>query len=280
MKKEIVLAVVVFALLASSLVVVGTVKAQYVSTDVKVTYGSLNTYVNQRVEFTATCNGGTPPYTYQWYAQLWPTWKPGMGYHLSPIGSEVAVSGATSNIFDFTTSTNGTYSISLGITDSEGKYTMASFLPGLWVFVLPSSTSSSPTPPQISFLFPENTTYTGNEMPLNFTVSKPAAEICYNIDCQANITVAGNTTLTALPNGAHNLTVYVTDTDGLSAFGTTYFSIAAPQQKPTANPTLQPASPQTPWLLATVVIVAPLVAGLAFGLIKKRRSKRLTSSEL
>jgi hypothetical protein len=142
MKMIVILAALALAMLTSSFAV-GTVKAKNISTNVQITYGSHTTYVNQRVEFTATCTGGTPPYSYQWCTQLWPTWKPGMGYDLSPLGDVIAVPGANSNVFEFMPDTNGTYSITLQITDSEGKYTNSVFLPGLWVFVLPPLT---PTP--------------------------------------------------------------------------------------------------------------------------------------
>lgn len=267
-KITVITAVFVLGLLTSLSAGVHTVNAQYTSVDVQVTYGSLAKpiYVNQRLEFTATCSGGAPPYTYQWYTQLWPTWKPGMSYHLAPLGSEIAVPDATSSKFEFVESTAGTYSITLRTIDSAGDSTYHAFLPGLWVFVLPL-----PTPPNISILNPENRTYTTNEIPLNSTVSKPAEWIGYSIDGQANITVSGNTTLTALPNGAHNLTVYANDTDGLLASGTIYFSIAVPSQDPTSNPEIQPQTMQTPWPIVIVLIAAVIGTGIAISYGKRTR---------
>lgn len=122
MRKAILLVSLVLGLLTSLLVGVDAVKAQYISTDVE--YGSPFTgsiYVNQPVKFIATSSGGTPPYTYQWYTQLWPTWKPGMSYSLAPLGDEIAVPGATSSKFKFAESTSGTYSITLRVTDSEAS---------------------------------------------------------------------------------------------------------------------------------------------------------------
>jgi hypothetical protein len=112
MKMIVILAALALAMLTSSFAV-GTVKAKNISTNVPITYGSHTTYVNQRVEFTAICTGGKPPYSYQWCTQLWPTWKPGMGYDLSPLGDVIAVPGANSNVFEFMPDTNGTISITL-----------------------------------------------------------------------------------------------------------------------------------------------------------------------
>ena len=236
-KAIILLSVFVLGLLTSLFLGIQTVKAQYISTDVE--YGSPftgSTYVNQPVEFIATSSGGTPPYTYQWYTQLWPTWKPGMSYSLAPLGDEIAVPGVTSSKFKFAESTPGTYSITLRVTDSEGQSTYHPFLPGLWVFVLPLP-APSPSPPSISFLSPENNTYAANDIPLNFTISKPAEWIGYSIDGQANITINGNTTLTALPNGAHSLTIYANDTEGnMAASGTVIFSIDVPTQEQGQEP--------------------------------------------
>jgi hypothetical protein len=67
------------------------------------------------------------------------------------------------------------------------------------------------TPPTISIISPENKTYTVNNVSLTFTVDKSTSWIGYGLDGQANITISGNTTLTGLSDGSHNITVYATD---------------------------------------------------------------------
>jgi hypothetical protein len=257
MRKIIVLLADIVLGLSSSLSVgVHTVNAQYISTDVQVTAGSTTTLVNQPVEFTAKCSGGTPPYTYQWYTQLWPTWKPGMSYHLSPLGSETAVPGATSSKFTFGESTPGTYSITLLVTNSEGQSTYACFLPGLWVFVqLLPAPSPSPSPLNISFLSPENKTYaTANGISLNFTISKLAEWTSYCVDGQANITINKNMTLTTLSNGVHTLMIYANDTEkNIVASQTVYFSIEVPQREKEPLPTT---------LIGAIVSVMAMCIGL------------------
>jgi len=138
-KRAILLVVLVFGLLTSLFIVVHNVKAQNISTDIQVTYGSLETLVNQRVELTSTNSGGKPPYTYQWYI------------------NGQSVQDATSSKLEFTESTPGLYYISLGITDSIGNYTLASFMGTFFIKVIaasspsPSSTpSSTVTTPTIS----------------------------------------------------------------------------------------------------------------------------------
>jgi hypothetical protein len=190
-----------------------------------------------------------------------------MSYSLAPLGDEIAVPGATSSKFKFAESTPGTYSITLRVTDSEGQSTYHPFLPGLWVFVLPlPAPSPSPPPPSISFLSPENNTYAANDIPLNFTLSKPAEWIGYSVDGQANITINGNTTLTAPNNGAHSITIYANNTEGnMAASGTVYFSIEVP--KPEQEP-----------LPTTLIEVSASVTVMGIGLVvvfRKRNYKRL-----
>ena len=51
----------------------------------------------------------------------------------------------------------------------------------------------------------------------------------YNLDSQPNIPIIGNTKLTGVPNGAHNLTVYAQDTAGNTGVSETiYFSVEVP----------------------------------------------------
>ena len=129
-----------------------TVRAQ-IDVDVRFNAESLTTVVNQPVEFTATASRGTPPYSYQWYTQLWTTWKPGMPIPLPPLGPEVAVPGATSSKFEFVASSPGTYGISINVTDSADNSVYDVFpIGGIWVFVLasPTSTPTPATPPTAS----------------------------------------------------------------------------------------------------------------------------------
>jgi len=85
------------------------------------------------------------------------------------------------------------------------------------------------TPPTISIVSPENKTYTVNNVSLTFTVSKSTSWIGYSLDGQANVTITGNTTLTGLPDGPHNLVVYAKDNAGNTGPSETiYFSIVSP----------------------------------------------------
>lgn len=67
------------------------------------------------------------------------------------------------------------------------------------------------TPPTVTVLTPKNTTYSTSEIPLNFTVNEQTSRITYCLDGQENVTISGNITLTGLPNGNHNVTVYIDD---------------------------------------------------------------------
>jgi parallel beta-helix repeat protein len=90
------------------------------------------------------------------------------------------------------------------------------------------------TPPQISLLSPTNMKYNESSVPLDFTVDKTVNWVGYSIDGQQNVTITGNTTLTGLSSGMHNLTVYANDTFGnMGASQTVNFTI--PQSFPTAT---------------------------------------------
>jgi hypothetical protein len=89
------------------------------------------------------------------------------------------------------------------------------------------------TPPHISIFSPENMTYNDSNVTLTFSTSKPTSKISYSLDGQDNVTITGNTTLSEMPNGAHNLTVYATDQFGnTGASETVHFNINAPEPFP------------------------------------------------
>lgn len=89
------------------------------------------------------------------------------------------------------------------------------------VIFLPADTE----PPMITILAPQNTTYT-TSIPLTFAVNETASWIGYSLGEQANVTIAGNTTLTGLSVGAHSITIYANDTSGnMGASGTVHFMV-------------------------------------------------------
>jgi hypothetical protein len=65
--------------------------------------------------------------------------------------------------------------------------------------------------PDITVVSPENRSYNSSSVSLIFTVDKPASWLGYSLDSQDNVTITGNTTLSELANGLHNITVYARD---------------------------------------------------------------------
>jgi len=89
------------------------------------------------------------------------------------------------------------------------------------------------TSPKISILSIGNKTYGNLDVTLNFTVSESTSKISYTLDGQENVTIVGNTTLTGLSDGGHNITVYATDfAEHTSASETIYFSVEVPEPSP------------------------------------------------
>jgi len=116
--------------------------------------------------------------------------------------------------------------------------------------------------PPAAFIFsPENKTYTANRVDLVFIVSEQPSWMGYSLDGQANVTIAGNTTLTRLSDGPHRLEVYMKDTDGNAGIPETiYFTIA---QQSEAFP--------IKWIVAATAIIA--IGGVAFLVYFKKIKK-------
>ena len=128
------------------------------------------------------------------------------------------------------------------------------------------------TPPEVSVLSPVNKTYDSPEVPMNFTVNEVVMLIKYSLDKGENVTITGNTNLTGLRNGEHNVRVYATDEAGNTGVSETiFFTIELPKPSPTTGPNSIPE----PFL--TVSVAAASVASVAvFGLgllfyFKKRK---------
>jgi hypothetical protein len=85
------------------------------------------------------------------------------------------------------------------------------------------------TPPIISVQSPIHRMYNGSTVALVFTVDKSVEWIRYSIDGKRNVTINGNTTLTGLSGGSHNIRVYANDTFGnVGASQTVNFTIPQP----------------------------------------------------
>ncbi len=87
----------------------------------------------------------------------------------------------------------------------------------------------STTPPKIAVLSPLSQTYNESSVPLVFTIrGKWVNWTGYSLDGKETITVTGNTTLTGLSNGSHNVTVYAKDLVDTETSVTVWFNVAAP----------------------------------------------------
>lgn len=85
--------------------------------------------------------------------------------------------------------------------------------------------------PEITLFSPHEKTYHSSEIPLELGVNE-TLNITYSLDGSSNITLAENSTLTGLSNGAHTLTVFARDSAGNTAITETTFNIDVPQPFP------------------------------------------------
>jgi N-acetylneuraminic acid mutarotase len=79
--------------------------------------------------------------------------------------------------------------------------------------------------PDISIIVPQNQTYGSTDIPLTLIINKSTSWLAYSLDKKENVTIIGNVTLPALPNGPHSLTVYAIDELGNSGSETVSFDI-------------------------------------------------------
>jgi parallel beta-helix repeat protein len=146
---------------------------------------------------------------------------------------------------------NGSHAITIYANDTLGNMGQSST-----VHFTIEVTSDDTTPPTISITSPENKTYTTStntiDIPLTFNVNEPTLWKAYSLDNEPNVTVNGNTTLTALARGKHKIIVFALDTVGNAAASEEiHFSIEAqPQSEPFP----------TGWIIAAIIIVIALIA--------------------
>jgi hypothetical protein len=124
---------------------------------------------------------------------------------------------------------------------------------------------STNIPPSISILSPQNTTYNSTIIPLNFTVNHPVnqqvKQMSYSLDGRKNIPITGNTTITYVSNGHHNLIVYATDETGnTGASEVLYFKVEESNPFP------------MPYVVAAVIVALIVIsAGLIIYFKKCKR---------
>jgi len=138
----------------------------------------------------------------------------------------------------------------------------------------PNNLAIDSSPPVISNLLLENKTFTTPDVPLNFTVNENTSQVAYSLDGQENVTIAGNTTLTGLSIGAHNLTVYAWDEAGNVGAGQTIsFTVT--------NVTSEPLQPVDPFSTTSVVAGSGVSAGIVgLGLLVYFRKRKQNTIKL
>jgi hypothetical protein len=110
--------------------------------------------------------------------------------------------------------------------------------------------------PRVSLLSPETKKYDTTDVALDFTVDKSFSQVAYSLDGRDKVTIAGNTTLSGLAGGKHNITVYACDEAGnIGTSETVTFTVSA---FPTA-------------LVAVVVLVSAVAVCAGLLLFFKKR---------
>ena len=112
--------------------------------------------------------------------------------------------------------------------------------------------------PSVSILSPENKSYNSPDVSLNFTVNALFIKTSYVLDDQENMAINGNTTLSGLSNGLHNVTIYAWDTAGnVGASETIAFTVTP--------------FPTVPVVAASMASIAVVIAGLLVYFKKRKR---------
>ncbi len=157
---------------------------------------------------------------------------------------------------------------SLGSSDYEATWTdTVYFTIDLGAGITEPALALDSVPPSISEISLYNRTYTSTEVPLNFTVSENISQVTYSVDGKDNVTIAGNTTLTGLPTGPHNVTLYARDVAGNTGASETITFTVVNETEP------------FPIVLVAVVLAAMVVGvGLTVHFKKRNHQQILVST--
>ena len=115
------------------------------------------------------------------------------------------------------------------------------------------------SPPSVRQISPKNTTYTSANVTLEFTINKQTSWMGYSLDGQDTVTIMGNTTISGLSSGLHNVTIYAKDAfENIVTYETIWFSLAQP-------------FPTT--LVATVIGASVAIIGVGLLVYFKKRKR-------
>ncbi len=114
------------------------------------------------------------------------------------------------------------------IRTSDGGYVVAGSVLENTAFIAKISPEPDFQPPVVTISSPKNKIYETDNIPLIFTVSE-SSYLSYSLDGEDEVIITGNTTLSDLLIGAHNITVYAEDPGGLVGKSVTIkFTVVAP----------------------------------------------------
>jgi hypothetical protein len=117
--------------------------------------------------------------------------------------------------------------------------------------------------PRILSLSVLNKTLSASDVRLEMLTNEPIMKTTCSLDGQTNVTIIGNTTLSGLPVGLHNITVYVWDAAGnVGASETISFTVVEPESFPTVP------------VIAVFAGSAVAVAGAGLVLFTRRKRHR------
>jgi parallel beta-helix repeat protein len=121
------------------------------------------------------------------------------------------------------------------------------------------------TPPNASIISPENKSYATSSIALLFAVNETVFRVAYSLNGQSNVDIAGNTTLSGLPEGSYTIVISVTDSFGnVAASPPVLFTIDL------SPPTISILSPQNKTYDATDIpltfVINEPASGIAYSL--------------
>src|SRR4030042_682889 len=250
--------VVAISILAVGTFLVNVASANFIPIEIGVQSPKETTYATHEVPLTF--RAFVYAYYYSWY---------GINYTITSVF--YSVDGKANVTMTTSTSKDGEDNqiISAEMTLSglsEGSHEVVVYAVAQMgkVYSFRKSFAVDTTQPSVSILSIENRVYDTPDVALNFTTSETCSQIKYSLDGQENVTVNGNTTLSGLSNGAHNVTVYAWDAAGNVGFSETATFTTTEPEPPAPFPT-------APVAAASIASVAGVGAGLLVFFKKRKR---------